>query len=197
MKLIILLTFLSFVANAQINTNSPFLSQLYFPFDAGYALTNAKTLQSGMLFKTGLEYRFKKPNRLLIRFNYDNHSNHYKIAENTVTDITAGKLKFTDYVTGVGYRVVSEKTRFFGLIQAGVSAYTYPSITGSANNFTITDKQRMTPILKCTAGFEYYIAPNAALTLETSYALLPSHSVFWGKDLSMFGISLGLTTTLF
>lgn len=197
MKLITLFTFLSLGATAQINTNFPFLSQLYFPFDAGYALTDAKTLQSGMLFKTGLEYRFKKPVGLLIRFSYDNRSNHYKITQNTITNITEGKLKFTDYVTGVGYRVGQRKTRFFGLIQAGISVYNYPSITGSANNFTMTDKQSITPITKYTAGFEYYIAQNAALTLETSYALLPNRSVFWGKDFSMFGISLGFTATLF
>lgn len=197
MKLIILLSFLSFAANAQSDTTASFLSKLYFPFDVGYALTNAKTLQSGMLFKTGLEYRFKQTNGLFIRFNYDNRSNHYKITENTVTDITEGKLKFTDYVTGVGYRVGSKKTKVFGLIQSGISAYSYLSITGFANNFTITDKQRITPILKCTAGFEYYIAKNAALTLETSYALLPNRYIFWGNDFSIFGISLGLTTTLF
>lgn len=197
MKLIILFSFLSFAVSAQSDTTVSFLSKLYFPFDFGYAMNSTHTLQSGSLVKTGLEYRFKQTNGLLIRFNYDNRSNHYKIIENTVTDITEGKLKFNDYVMGIGYRVGHKKMNIFGLIQCGVSTYTYPSITDSINNFILIDKQITTPITKCTAGFEYYIAPNAALTLETSYALLPNHSVFWGKDFSIFGISLGLTTTLF
>jgi hypothetical protein len=183
---------------AQTDTSqSSFLSQLYFPFDFGYTLSQQKSISNGGQVKTGLEYRIKKESGLFLRFNFDNRNHQFEISENTTTNVVKGDLKFDDYVIGVGYRIGNKKIKGIGLCQAGVSTYSFPSVTGISNNFKMKENEASTIVFKTTLGLEYYVAPNAALTIETVYILHTSKAAFWNKSLSKFGISIGLTTTLF
>lgn len=134
---------------------------------------------------------------MFVRFNFDNRSNAFSINENYTSNVTEGKLKFNDYVFGLGYRIGKNKIKILVLFQAGATTYEFPTVTGSTNNFKIQDQQRTTGIVKTTVGLEFYVAKNAALTLETSYILHSKQSSFWNNRFSMIGISLGLTTTLF
>ena len=178
-------------------TKTTFLSKLYFPFDFGYTISNQLTISNGGSVKTGIEYRLKNNNGLFVRFNFDNRNNNYKISEKSSTNIIEGEIKFNDYVLGLGYRIGKKKIKLFGLSQAGISMYNFPSIIGVSTCFKIKENQASTSVFKTTLGLEYYVAKNAALTIETVYILQTTNSTFWHKSLSTFGISIGLTTTLF
>jgi hypothetical protein len=183
--------------NAQADSSSSILSKLYFPFDFGYTISKGHTIKPGGLIKTGLEYRSNKDRGLFIRFNIDNRSSRFAISENQTTNVIDGKLKFDDHTLGLGYRIGSEKLKGIILFQSGVSVYKFPTISRTLNNFEIKDAQSSTPTSKLTFGVEYYVAKNAALTLETAYILQNSNSVFWKNSLNTLGVSFGLTTTLF
>jgi hypothetical protein len=185
------------VSNAQSDSSSTFLSKLYFPFDFGYTISKQKNISNGGLIKTGLEYRINQEKGLFIRFNFNNRNNKFKISENSFTNVIEGQLKFDDYVIGLGYRIGQKKIKGFGLCQAGIGTYSFPSIIGISNNFKIKENQATSPVFKTTLGLEYYVAKNAAMTIETVYILQTSNSAFWNKSFSAFGISIGLTTTLF
>lgn len=192
---LIFLTFHS--AKAQSNEASSFLEKLYFPFDFGYTLPIDKNMNSGGLIKTGLEFRIKKEQGFFIRFNFDNRTNNFNIKENQTTNVVVGKIKFDDYVIGAGYRLGDNKIKVFRLCQGGISTFNFPTIIGSTNNFMLDEQEKSMPVIKLTLGFEYYVAQNAALTIETGYILHTTNTVFWNKKFSIFGLSVGLTTTLF
>lgn len=192
------LLIMSQYSHAQSNTPKvSFLSKVYFPFDFGYTLSQQKSILNGGQVKTGIEYRMKKENGLFLRFNFDNRNSRFEIAENATTNVVEGQLKLNDYVIGLGYRIGHQKIKGIGLCQAGISSYNFPFITGMNSDFKIKEAQASSPIIKSTLGLEYYVAPNAALTLETTYILQTSNAVFWNKSFNAFGISIGLTTTLF
>jgi hypothetical protein len=196
-----LLAFLFFafpvIVYAQADTTSNFLSRLYFPFDFGYSFTSNGSIRGGGIVKTGLEYRITKTKGFFARFNFDNRSFRYKTQENTLTNITEGSMRFTDYLSGPGYRIEHTKLKLFGLLQAGATIYQYPVVYGTGANLTLTDSHKTSAITKVTLGFEYYIAKNAAVTVETAYLTLPIRSEFWGTSFSSGTISVGFTTTLF
>ena len=194
----ILVFFLKKNSLAQADTSkTSFLSKLYFPFDFGYTLSEQKGILNGGQVKTGLEYRMKKENGLFFRFNFDNRNNRFEVTETATTNVVEGQLKFADYAIGFGYRIGKKNIKAFALCQAGISTYNFPSITGICNNFKIKENQANTPVFKTTLGLEYYVAKNAAITIESVYILQTSNSIFWNKSFSTFGISIGLTTTLF
>jgi len=184
-------------ANGQSDSTSSILSKLYFPFDFGYTISEQKGISNGGLIKTTLEYRINQEKGLFIRFNFNNRNNKFKISENSPTNVIEGQLKFDDYVIGLGYRIGQKKIKGFGLFQAGISSFSFPSVIEISNNFKIKENQATTPVFKTTFGLEYYVDKNAALTIETVYILQTSNSAFGNKSLSTFGISIGLTTTLF
>lgn len=184
--------------SAQSNKKSSFVSKLYFPFDVGYVISPGNGIESGSIVQTALEYRFHYDHGFFIRFNYDNRSNDYKRSGISGTNVTEGKLKFSDYLTGVGYRVkTNSKFRPFGLVQGGISTFEFPTVAGPDNSFIVQDKQRIIPILKMTTGIEYYIAKNAALTIEAGYIYHFRSSPFWNDHMQVLGVSVGLTAALF
>lgn len=185
------------LVKAQNDNTATFFSRLYFPFDFGYAITRSDFLERGSLIKTGLEYRANSKSGFFVRFNFDNRSNRFHIAENTTTNVVDGKLNFNDYVIGVGYRIGKRKLRIFGLTQTGIATYDFPHINGLVNNFKIEAIQSSTLINKFTFGLEYYIASKAAFSFESSYLLQSSPSVFWINSHSAVMLSIGLSTTLF
>jgi hypothetical protein len=197
-----LFLFLTLFSNALISAQSDtiksnLLSRFYFPFDFGYNFLILKNTPSGGLIKTGLEFRFKKENGVFLRFNFDNRFHQYTIRENSVTNVTKGRLRFNDYLAGVGYRIGDSKIKTIGLVQIGIATYEYPVVIGWANHLQIENRQSQTTVIKTIVGFEFYIAQNAALTLETNWNLQPKRSIFWNQYFNTLSISLGLTTTLF
>ena len=84
MKFLTIIFFLlSFTANAQKGTDSTFFSNIYLPFSVGSSMTDDSKTYSGKVLMTGFEYRFKKTNGLLLRFNFDYRLQKYKITGNS------------------------------------------------------------------------------------------------------------------
>ncbi len=183
---------------SQIDSNKIF-SHLYFPFDFGYSITKNASMQPSLLVKTGVEYRINKTKGLFFRFNYDNHRNGYKIDFSTATNVTEGKLPFTYFSIGAGWRSDGKRIKGFGLIQPGISYYQYGTITGNTGTYKIDSHTSYSPLVKTTLGMEYYLdrEQTVALTIETNYYSLMKSSDYWGAKFSFLAFSFGLTTTLF
>lgn len=185
--------------NAQ-NPKESLSSKLYFPFDIGYLNSPRNNLKPGIIVRTALEYRLHSTQGLYFRLNYDNRSNSYENQEVQGTNIIKGKIKFNDYLGGVGYRISgNSKFRQFALLQTGMSTCQYQNIEISDINFIVKDKKKNIPVLKLTAGAEYYIGKSAALTFETGYIWHLEDTPFGQNHINEGAISfsIGLTTTLF
>lgn len=196
MKFMPLFFLLSFAANAQTRIDSTFFSRIYLPFGAGMSITDDSKTYSGKVLMTGFEYRFKKTNGLLLRFNFDYRSQKYKITGSSTYNVSEGKLEFTDYLIGLGNRFGQKKFRIFGLIQGGITSYKYLSVSGQVNDYKLTEVKNNTAAFRGTIGLEYYLNSTFTFTFESSYTIIPGYSIFWDKNLKISEFSLGMTTTL-
>jgi hypothetical protein len=188
---------ISFTVSAQTGTDSTFFSRLYLPFGGGSSMTDDSKTYSGRVLLTGFEYRIRKTNGLLFRFNYDYRLQQYNIKGNSTYNVSKGKLEFTDYLVGFGNRFGKKKLRTFGLIQCGITSYKYLVVSGQENDYKLSEVKNETPAFRGTVGLEYYLNSNVAITFESSYTRIPAYSIFWDKGLNILELSLGLTTTLF
>jgi hypothetical protein len=191
---------LYFSANAQtqIKRADLFLSRIYFPFDFGVALSNAKTLNTGSVNKTGVEFRLKEEQGVFFRYSYVNQKNNFVLPENQVGSVVAGKLTFNNHLMGVGMRIGKNEIRGIGLLEVGVSSLRNPQVSVTASgNYKVREIGRNMPVLKINTGVEYYVAPNAALVIEAAYFSRFTKTNLWSKSLQTLTFSIGLTTTLF
>ncbi|WP_321480560.1 outer membrane beta-barrel protein [uncultured Bacteroides sp.] len=176
-----------------------FTDKLYFPFGIGYLNSPHNNLQAGIIVNMAAEYRFHSHHGMFLRLSYDNRSNSYKRDEINGTNITKGKLKFNDFLFGVGYRL-NDEHRFhpFALIQFGPSFCEYQQIISSNGTYQIKEKSKTVPVVKLLAGGEYYIGKSAAITLDIGYIWSLKNTPFGQNHLNegALSISIGLTTTL-
>nr|WP_320058357.1 hypothetical protein [uncultured Bacteroides sp.] len=199
----VIITFTLLIITIKGYAQSPkesFSSKLYFPFSIGYLNSPKNNLEPGIIVKMAMEYRFHSTDGMFLRLNYDNRSNSYKKDEIQGTNIIQGKIKFNDYLGGIGYRISGKrKLRQFGLLQGGLSSCVYQNVATSQDNFIMKDKAKTIPIIKLTTGAEYYIGKSAALTFELDYIWHLKDTPFGQNHMNegAFGISIGLTTTLF
>ncbi len=194
-------TFILFGLSINAQTpKEPLSSKLYFPFDIGYLNSPRNNLKPGIIVKMAIEYRLHSTQGLYFRLNYDNRSNSYENQEVQGTNIVKGKIKFNDYLGGIGYRIRGNyKFRQFALLQTGISTCQYQNIETSDVNFIVKDKKKDIPVIKLTAGAEYYIGKSAALTFEAGYIWHLEDTPFGQNQMNegALSFSVGLTTTLF
>jgi hypothetical protein len=195
--LAVIFVLISLTANAQTGNDSTFFSRLYLPFGGGSSMTDDSKTYSGRVLLTGFEYRLRKTNGLLFRFNFDYRIQQYKITGNSTYNVSQGKLEFTDYLIGMGNRFGKKNFRIFGLIQGGITSYKYLYVSGQANDYKLSEVKNNTSAFRGTVGLEYYLNSNVAFTFETSYTIIPTYSIFWDHGLNILEMSIGLTTTLF
>ncbi|SBV95967.1 exported hypothetical protein [uncultured Dysgonomonas sp.] len=199
--LVILITFLLFGLNINAQASKQSLSsKLYFLFDIGYLNSPKNNLKPGTIVKMAAEYRLDRAQGLYFRLNYDNRSNSYTNPEIQETNIVKGKIKFNDFLGGLGYRIRGNyKFRQFALLQSGISACQYQNIETADMNFIVNDQKKTIPIVKLTVGAEYYIYKSAALTFETGYIWHLVDTPFGQNHMNegALSFSIGLTTTLF
>ena len=177
-----------------------FTSRLYFPFDIGYLNSPGHNLQSGIIVKMAMEYRLHRLNGWYVRFNVDNRSNSYNKNEVIGSNILKGKVKFNDYLAGIGFRFGHwHKVRQFCLLQGGIADCEYPNVLSYKDSYTLEYKHISIPEIKLSAGCEYYLQKSVALTLEIGYIWnLRSNTFDSGAiDQGALGISFGMSTNLF
>ncbi len=186
--------------NSQSEKKS-FSSRLYFPFGIGYLNSPANNLKPGTILNMGVEYRLQDGNHgPYLRLNLDNRSNSYQRDAVDGTNIVQGKIKFNDYIGGVGYRMgIGRRFRQFALLQGGLSVCQFQNVAESGQSYVVENKEKTIPVLKAAGGIEYYVGKSSAITLEAGYIWHLEGTPFVHNQLSegAFGISIGFSSTLF
>jgi hypothetical protein len=194
--LYLILGFLSVSAQSE-----KFSSSIYFPGIIGLNVPSGDeqtSIRSGFSLATAIEYRPVYTNHLFFRFNYDALSNQYKsVAYQVPTNVTQGKLNADFFLLGVGYRRQISGIGIYALLQPGLNASSYNTVSGSAAGLNVGSISSNHVAFKLSTGLEYYIVPHFALVAEPCfYHLLPGHSqVILNPNYLSYNI--GITTTLF
>ena len=186
-----------------------FFSRLYIPCEIGVAYSPAGMLKPGYTLKVALEWRHSQAKGLYYCLIYNDRALGYSDQLPIGSNLTKGKAHFSDVIIGPGYRfAVCKNFRIATLLQAGVSICEYNSVIPSSLTnpenpseplYDLEDRMNITPVLRLSAYFEYYLFKTFALFLSAGYTqhLQPtpfSHTL--GTD-GCLGVNIGFTTTLY
>jgi len=200
----LLLSIFCIVFNCSINAQSPSndsssaMERIFLPaLEIGYVHNNSTDLLNGIMIKTSIEYRLSNVKGIFFRLNYDTYDVRYQLSSlNGLTNIVEGTAFFSDLITGAGFRLGTEKWRFFLLTQGGVKFYDYPNARPIENGLAIEMGNKSAPILRLTVGSEYYINSKTAVTFDFFYGNVFSNEHFWNSGNGIIGASIGFTTAL-
>ncbi|OJJ15312.1 hypothetical protein BKI52_38500 [marine bacterium AO1-C] len=172
--------------------------RIFLPsLEIGYVGYSSQELSGGVMVKTAIEYRLKTQDSFYFRLNYDNRRATYKIQPTGLTNVIEGKVNFSDLIGGVGYRFGKDKLQWIVLLQGGVSFYDVPEFELAGTVLNLRNKGKNVPISRLTIGLEYYLDSNSAITLELLQSQFWNQEDFWQDNQSAWGISLGVTATLY
>ena len=198
----ILITAFCFLFNqlgiSQKDTSSVSETQRIFmpALQLGYVGHLSHQLSGGIMFQTSLEYRHKS--NAIFRLNYDDFNANFNIEYPLNDQIRyTGSLSFFEISVGAGLRKQFAKHNAYGLIQGGLRGYGYPQfdINEDAVNFYFTKKNAT--ILRYTLGYEYEFFPQIFLTFESFIGHPLSAKDFWQENIFSWGITTGVSMTLF
>ena len=172
--------------------------RIFLPsLEIGYVDYSSNELSGGIMVKTAIEYRLKTQDSFYFRLNYDNRQAKYKIAPTGLTNVIEGKVSFSDLIGGAGYRFGKDKLQWIVLLQGGVSFYSVPEFELNGGVLNLRNAGKNVPISRLTIGLEYYLDSNSAITLELLQSQFWNQEDFWKDNQSAWGISLGVTATLY
>lgn len=172
--------------------------RIFLPsLEIGYVGYSAQELSGGIMIKTAIEYRLKTQDSFYFRLNYDNRKATYNIQPTGLTNVIEGKVNFSDLIGGVGYRFGKDKLQWIILLQGGVSFYDVPEFELNGSVLNLKNRGKNVPISRFTIGLEYYLDSNSAITLELLQSQFWNQEDFWKDNQSAWGISLGVTATLY
>ena len=172
--------------------------RIFLPsLEIGYVDYGSQELSGGIMIKTAIEYRLKTQDSFYFRLNYDNRRATYKTTPVGLTNVIEGKVNFSDLIGGVGYRFGKDKLQWIVLLQGGVSFYDVPEFEINGTTLNLKNKGKNVPISRLTIGLEYYLDSNSAITLELLQSQFWNQEDFWKDNQSAWGISLGVTATLY
>ena len=186
---------LSAKLSAQTNDLTKVSTRFFMPaIQIGYINHNSDIISEGLIIQTSLEYRSKS--NLLFRINYDDFSGRIRIKDANNNQYTA-KVPLSELLGGIGYRLKFNKHNLFALVQAGVRFYELPEIIDLNETITINQSVQQIVPVRYTAGYEYKFMTNVFLNLEFFVGHFAKGKDYWSNDNPFWGVTIGLSTTLF
>jgi len=211
-KIIILATFLSFMATAlfagpikdtisNLNVN-PIGSKFYFPNSIGlsFPFNNDRTnLKVGFIINAGIEYRPVYTNAFFYRVDLDILNNNYtSYVHNVATNIIQGKLGSDFILAGAGYRKKLKRWAIYGEVLPGLGMRSFDRATLDVSGVLISRVTNDTFAAKASLGLEYYVKQHFDIFLEPAYYKYFSHGGFdYSTRTQMMGFNIGVATARF
>ncbi|MGN0187798.1 MAG: hypothetical protein ACI392_08675 [Paludibacteraceae bacterium] len=186
-----------------------FFSRLYIPCEIGVSYCPSGMLKPGYTLKVALEWRHNQAKGLYYCLIYNDRALGYSEQLPIGSNLTKGKAHFSDVIIGPGYRfAVCKNFCIATLLQVGVSICEYNSVsTSSLINpknpseplYDLEDRMCITPALRLSAYFEYYLFKTFALFLSAGYTqqLQPTPFSPTLRTDGCLGVNFGFTTTLY
>lgn len=200
-KTLTTLLFLSLAipSRAQDDQSGGLGKQIFLPsIEIGYLSNSADALGGGILVKTSIEYRVRNNNDIFFRASFDTSDAEYTLdGDNSVTNVIKGTAAFSDLLIGGGYRFGDKKFRQFILLQAGVKRYNFPQFVAQGGTILIEQGKNSVLNTRITLGFEYYITPKSAVSVDLLQGQVWKEQDFWVDSGSAYGFSVGFITSLY
>lgn len=185
-----------------------FFRRLYIPCEVGVSYYSAGTLKAGYTLKAAIEWRHHQDKGVYYCLLYNDRTMSYADQLLDGTNLSKGKAHFSDIIIGPGYRFgICEKFRIATMAQVGVSFCDYndvvPDLEASSAAkraiYSLEDRQKILPVLKLSAYFEYYLFKTFALYISAGYVQHLQSTPFSTalRTDGSLDVNIGFTTTLY
>ena len=174
-----------------------FTNRLYMPsLQMGYINNHTDQLSGGLFIQTSIEYKTKSG--LFFRLNYDDFDTDYSVEEpqQGISSLN-GKVSFSEFIGGFGYRHIEGKHNLLVSAQAGGRFYGFPVLENEQGDLRLDLESRETAIGRYTLGYEYEIDVRAFLTFEFFASHTFQKKDYWTSKTWATGFTIGVTTTIF
>lgn len=186
-------------SEAQEKDTLKFVDRIFMPsIQMGYIHHLSNELSGGLFIQTSLEYQ--SPINLFVRINYDDFDTNYQLdnfdPQNSV-NVIQGQASFSELIGGVGYRQKIKKSYILTAVQAGARFYGFPFADEENGVATIGLQGKNIPVLRYSLGYEYEVIPRVFIVVESFAGHVLQKRDYWRDTQWAFGVTLGITATLF
>ncbi|WNJ17083.1 hypothetical protein [Pontibacter sp. G13] len=172
------------------------LDRTFMPaIQMGYVFHGTPELSGGIMVQTSIEYR--DISNFTFRVNYDDFNSNMNVEYPVNQDLQfTGRVSFTEFIGGVGYRQQMGKHNLTGYVQSGIRTYGYPVFNIDSTQANLDYDSRNIPIMRYSLGYEFALAPRLFLTVEAlvSHTLNPKD--YWIDDRWSYGVTVGISAPL-
>ena len=175
-----------------------FWSRIFLPsIDVGLQVPTSDLIGNSVRIGTSIEYRFRNNNDFFFRLNYDTYNASYQLAnQNNTTNTIEGKVQFTDFASGFGYRFGDRTYRLMLAAIPGIKTYEFPTATVNGQQVIVRSEAKSVFTTIFLATLEYYIDEKSAVTFSLYHNQVYRETDFWVDGGAAFGFSIGFITSL-
>ncbi|MEO1266999.1 MAG: hypothetical protein AAFX99_02810 [Myxococcota bacterium] len=163
--------------------------------DMGVLWNANPELGEGFMVRTAADYRFRSIEGPFLRLNIDSTTARYKQEPGDDRPGFSATMSLNDILLGGGYRLGEGDLQIALAIQGGVVIYGLPKLEGD-EVLTVNTTTEVAGAARASAALEYYIEPDAALTVELINQYYWGQEVWSNTDAWSLGLVFGITTTL-
>jgi hypothetical protein len=165
--------------------------RLFMPsIQMGFMEHNVPNLDAGLIIQTALEYRTKRG--LIFRVNYDDFGGRLDIER------YSAKIPLVEALGGMGYRYTYKKHNVFALVQTGLRFYEVPRIEELEDgSIAVRQEDRDLMPMRYTLGYEFEFEPGLYLNVEAFTGHFIEPRDYWSNDRPFFGMTFGISASLF
>lgn len=199
MKLIILIIILSFhllFAESEKDSINDWDRTFMPAIQMGYVDQGTDQISGGLMIQTSLEYRDKS--NFVLRLNYDDFNSNLNFDYPVNQDLSfKGRISYSEFIGGVGYRAIIGKHNLTAYVQGGLRFFGYPIFNINEQETNLDFDSRNIGILRYSFGYEFAIADKLFFTIETLVSHTTQARDFWQDKRWSYGITAGLSAPLF
>ncbi len=162
----------------------------------GYVGHGTDDLFGGLMVQTSIKYRHQS--NFVVRLNYDDFNSNMNFEYPVNPDLSyTGRMSFSEFIGGIGYRDRDDKHNFTAYIQGGVRNYGFPIFITDSVQASIDFDSRFIGIMRYTIGYEFALAPKLFLTLEALAGHTFTTQDYWFDNRWSYGFTVGISAPLF
>lgn len=181
-----------------------FIDHLNMPIEIGLATSVGDAFDSGLYFKTCLEYRNKKNHGWMAALEYDEYDLGYHDYRIEGSNATEGTLSMVNAFVGGGYRwaFVHDRSRWDdtgvvslgAMLQTGVSFASAERVTGTGPDYRLKAVGRSNFALKASLQLDYLFSTYFGIFIAASYVQPFGHQLMPSHDSGVVVSSVGITS---
>ncbi len=182
LNLLVFMVMTSLIVFGQDKEEDKITNRIFMPsIQMGVINHLSDEITEGLFIQTSVEYQ--TPKGIFFRINYDDFDSDYQLDNpQSSIDFLKGKVSFSEFIGGVGYRKTIKKHNIIVAIQSGFRFYGYPIVQEQDNNLSIELDNRNTLINRYTIGYEYEIDTRAFLTIELFGSNVLERDDYWADN---------------